>query len=96
MIYVADPKDSQGGSETDPPKKKLKRKKHSCEFCGFCTNWKSHFKIHMRTHTGKMPYVCNLCNFRANVMSNLKSHMHSCSRIEKHYDCKLCDFRTNW
>ena len=34
-----------------------------CEECGIMCAGKSHYDVHIRSHTGERPYICKICGF---------------------------------
>lgn len=39
-------------------------KRHFCPFCQYSTVQSTHFKDHLKTHTGERPYQCDICGRR--------------------------------
>ncbi|KAF2363553.1 Zinc finger C2H2-type, partial [Trinorchestia longiramus] len=50
-------------------------KQFSCSFCTYTTSLKSHFVLHMRTHSGERPYQCHICSYRSTQKANLNRHL---------------------
>lgn len=80
-------------------KNNINLKKHSCKpppktckVCGKRFNLSGHLQIHMRIHTGDLPFLCKVCgkqfNQRANLMKHLRIH-----NPEKLFKCEICDRR---
>ncbi len=62
---------------------------HTCHFCRKTFNRESHLVIHIRTHTGEMPYKCHHCEKTFADNANCKRH----ERIhtgERPYQCGFC------
>jgi KRAB domain-containing zinc finger protein len=83
----------QSHMRTHLPKKSKKSCIHICTICGKKYKNKSHYDNHVRTHTGKTPFVCIICCERFNDKKGLTRHkkihkgkMRICSRCEKYFD----------
>ena len=49
--------------------------KHVCRVCSNVYKYKSSLKIHMRTHTGEVPYQCRICKQRYATHKNCRKHV---------------------
>ena len=49
--------------------------KHVCRVCSNVYKYKSSLKIHMRTHTGEIPYQCRICKQRYATHKNCRKHV---------------------
>lgn len=47
----------------------------SCPMCKYSTSVSTHFKNHVKTHTGEKPYECSLCGKRFIQKGNLMRHL---------------------
>nr|XP_027228095.1 zinc finger and SCAN domain-containing protein 2-like [Penaeus vannamei] len=68
-------------------------KVHFCPYCAYITNFTSHLKEHIRTHTGEKPYACPHCIYRATTKDHLKKHIRVHTG-EKPYACDQCSYRS--
>ena len=50
-------------------------KKIKCPECNYRCDRVGHMRIHMRTHSGEMPFPCLFCWYRSSDKSNLKKHV---------------------
>ncbi|XP_075150710.1 uncharacterized protein LOC142224809 [Haematobia irritans] len=82
----------QLSSEAGNTKKSKKTEIHRplCSICGSSFPNKTQLTIHMRRHTGDMPFKCELCERAFPRVSELKYHQRVHTG-EKPYKCKLCD-----
>ncbi|XP_077341399.1 uncharacterized protein LOC143986867 [Lithobates pipiens] len=64
-------------------------KRFSCTECGKFFQFKSHFIVHKRSHTGEKPYSCLDCGKCFSVKSHLITHQRSHTG-EKPYSCFEC------
>lgn len=63
-------------------------KSHQCKYCGRFFARTTVLTEHIRTHTGKKPFVCNVCNKAFSQMTNLKRHQKIYDR--KSITCRYC------
>ncbi|XP_055935763.1 gastrula zinc finger protein XlCGF57.1-like [Argiope bruennichi] len=64
-------------------------KLHICEHCTYKTPKISHYKRHLRIHTGERPFGCRICGRTFSQKANVKKHI----RIhtgERPFVCKTC------
>ncbi|XP_043923041.1 zinc finger protein 516 isoform X2 [Protopterus annectens] len=54
---------------------------YMCKDCGKCFSQPSHFRTHMRSHTGERPFQCRLCPYSASQKGNLKTHVQCVHRV---------------
>eukprot|EP00088_Acartia_fossae_P005705 TRINITY_DN12576_c0_g1_i3.p1 TRINITY_DN12576_c0_g1~~TRINITY_DN12576_c0_g1_i3.p1 ORF type:complete len:353 (-),score=3.78 TRINITY_DN12576_c0_g1_i3:171-1202(-) len=67
-----------------------KKKKYSCSYCEYETQWWTNIKTHERLHTGDKPYKCKICNksFASNSYYRKHARLHDGYRP---YSCNICD-----
>ena len=46
-----------------------------CEECGLTCAGRSHYNVHIRSHTGERPYICHICGFGFTQKENVPSHL---------------------
>ncbi|KAL1443602.1 hypothetical protein MTO96_045934 [Rhipicephalus appendiculatus] len=51
------------------------KSRFECEDCGRHFRHPSHFKEHLRRHTGETPYQCTDCNQRFKTRNTYKRHL---------------------
>ncbi|XP_018334364.1 zinc finger protein 260 [Agrilus planipennis] len=64
-------------------------KRHLCVYCGKSFDYASNFLIHVRRHTGDLPYKCKECKKAFPRYHDLKCHERQHSG-EKPYLCSFC------
>ncbi|XP_062846857.1 zinc finger protein 516 [Trichomycterus rosablanca] len=52
-----------------------------CSVCGKGFNQPSHYRTHMRSHTGERPFQCQYCPYSAAQKGNLKTHVQTVHRL---------------
>ncbi|XP_042880379.1 protein tramtrack, beta isoform-like isoform X18 [Penaeus japonicus] len=68
-------------------------KMHFCPYCAYITNFTSHLRDHIRTHTGEKPFACPHCIYRATTKNHLQKHIRVHTG-EKPYACDQCSYRS--
>ncbi|XP_033099216.1 zinc finger protein 41-like [Anneissia japonica] len=63
-----------------------------CEHCGYSSNKKDNFLVHMRKHTGERPYKCNHCPYASADGSTLKKHVMAKHSNIRPFKCQWCTF----
>ena len=46
-----------------------------CEECGLTCAGRSHYNVHIRSHTGERPYICHICGFGFTQKENVPNHL---------------------
>ncbi|XP_076865956.1 LOW QUALITY PROTEIN: zinc finger protein 516 [Brachyhypopomus gauderio] len=54
---------------------------HVCPVCGKSFSQPSHYRTHMRSHTGERPFRCQYCPYSASQKGNLKTHVQTVHRL---------------
>ncbi|XP_030644359.1 zinc finger protein 516 [Chanos chanos] len=54
---------------------------HICPVCGKSFSQPSHYRTHMRSHTGERPFRCRYCPYSASQKGNLKTHVQTVHRL---------------
>lgn len=52
-----------------------------CPVCGKNFSQPSHYRTHMRSHTGERPFRCQYCPYSASQKGNLKTHVQTVHRL---------------
>ncbi|XP_016353011.1 zinc finger protein 516-like isoform X1 [Sinocyclocheilus anshuiensis] len=52
-----------------------------CPVCRKSFNQPSHYRTHMRSHTGERPFQCRYCPYSASQKGNLKTHVQTVHRL---------------
>ncbi|XP_063041553.1 zinc finger protein 516-like isoform X2 [Engraulis encrasicolus] len=55
--------------------------KYVCPVCGKSFSQPSHYRTHMRSHTGERPFRCRYCPYSASQKGNLKTHVQTVHRV---------------
>ncbi|XP_041933172.1 zinc finger protein 516 isoform X1 [Alosa sapidissima] len=59
----------------------LQQMKYVCPVCGKSFSQPSHYRTHMRSHTGERPFRCRYCPYSASQKGNLKTHVQTVHRV---------------
>ncbi|CAB3376686.1 Hypothetical predicted protein [Cloeon dipterum] len=62
----------------------------TCQFCNKNFVQRTHFEIHVRTHTGIKPYCCETCGSRFPSSALLQRHVYGVHEKKKRYKCPQC------
>ena len=46
-----------------------------CEECGLTCAGRSHYNVHIRSHTGERPYICHICGFGFTQKEIVPNHL---------------------
>lgn len=63
----------------------------SCNVCKKMFVRETQLKIHLRKHTGEMPYLCVICNKKFSTRQGQESHLKICAKEDPPYICAECD-----
>ncbi|XP_044752115.1 zinc finger Y-chromosomal protein-like [Coccinella septempunctata] len=71
-----------------------KRRKHTCDICGYESYQKSHYRRHMAIHSKPDGIYCSICRKEMSRKTELTDHMdeHRCSFDRDRFQCNLCDY----
>ncbi|KAF7691395.1 zinc finger protein 516 isoform X1 [Silurus meridionalis] len=58
-----------------------KEGEYICHVCGKNFSQPSHYRTHMRSHTGERPFQCQYCPYSASQKGNLKTHVQTVHRL---------------
>ncbi|MCJ8746153.1 hypothetical protein PDJAM_G00138540 [Pangasius djambal] len=58
-----------------------KEGEYVCPVCGKSFSQPSHYRTHMRSHTGERPFQCQYCPYSASQKGNLKTHVQTVHRL---------------
>nr|XP_054924941.1 zinc finger protein 37-like [Dermacentor andersoni] len=64
-----------GGSGSQAHRIKKKKMPFLCNFCPYTTNYASHIKDHMRTHSGERPFKCPKCAGGFTTNASCRRHL---------------------
>jgi len=70
---------------------KYKNQKHFiCDLCGFSSNNKYHFGVHMLRHKDDKPFQCDKCENTFTMASALRRHKITAHTTDQPYKCEFC------
>jgi len=83
---------NQRTSHTGPiVDKEETHKNRTCTVCSKVFTRPSHFRRHMRIHSGEKPYACSECDKRFSTKGHLNQHLLTHTG-EKPYSCEHCSY----